>query len=133
MPTKPSKKTTNALQILRDKKLDAFAKIVIAAFTATFIGLELTLLSALNGKTAWAFFFEFNGVALSMLGALWTALGVRMSPTESAALLVIKKNAGVVTEELIRSLEAASRFASFGAYCVLAGGVFLGIKIAFFS
>lgn len=131
-PKQASKITVAALEILRSKKLDNFAKVVIGLFTATFIILELSLLSALSGKLRWAFFFEFNGVAISMLGALWTALGVRMSPNEKNALLSIKKNSGLVSEEIINSLAIAARFASFGAYCILLGGVFLCIKIGFY-
>ena len=131
-PITHSKRTIAALKILHDKKLDTFAKIVICVFTAAFIILELALISALSGRTAWAYFFEFNGVALSMLGALWTALGVRISPAESSALLKLRKNSAVVTEELIHTLAAASRFASFGAYCILLGGIFLCIKLSFF-
>jgi hypothetical protein len=131
-PKNPSEKTISALKILHFKKVDTFAIIVICAFTATFVILEISLLRALVGKTEWAFFFEFNGVALSMFGALWTALGVRISPDEVSALLKLKNNSAVVTEELIHTMAAASRFASFGAYFLLLGGIFLCIKVAFF-
>ena len=130
---KPSKKTAAALAVLRTKKLNLFEKIVIFVAALVFVTFEVSLLSALNRKTEWKFFLEFNGVALSMFGALWTALGARLSQDEKAALMDIKKNSSVVLEELIHSLSSASRFASVGAYCILAGGLLLCIKLAVFG
>ena len=117
---------------MRQKKLDAFSCVAIGIFALEFAALVVTLLSAMQGKTSWPAFLEFNGVAISMLGALWTALGVRMSSNEKDALLDIKRNATVILEEIIHTLNAASHFATFGAYFILAGGALLCIKAWFF-
>ena len=127
-----STKTKVALEALREKKLDAFAWIAMFIFALELAALVVTFLSAARGKTSWPVFLELNGAALSMLGALWTALGVRMSSKEKDALLGIKKNAAVVLEEIVHTLSAASHFATFGAYFILAGGALLCIKALFF-
>jgi len=129
---KISNKVKSALVVLRDHKADGFVITVIGTFVLVFAILEITLISALEGRTAWNFFFETGGVGLSMLGGLWTALGVRMSPREHDALVSLKNTPSLAFEELVNSLQAASRFATFGAYCILVGGVFLCIKIWFF-
>lgn len=128
----PSIKTSNALKILKSKKMDLFAWVVIIVFVATFVVFEWSLILTAYGKLSRAIFLEFNGVAFTMFGALWTALGVRVSPKEKEALLQLKKNSGVVTEELIHMLSVASRFATFGAWFILIGGILLCAKVVLF-
>jgi hypothetical protein len=128
----PSTKTKVALKALSEKKLDAFAWIAIVIFALELAAFVVTFIGAATGKTSWPVFLELNGAALSMLGALWTALGVRMSSKEKVALLGIKNNAAVVLEEIVHTLSAASHFATFGAYFILVGGALLCIKAWFF-
>lgn len=129
---KPSKNTTNALLALREKKHGLFSWTVIVVATLALAAAELTFLSGLFGKISWNLFFEFNGTALTMLGALWTALGVRMSPKEISALQDLRKNNAVAIDEIIRAFRIASRFATVGAWLILVGGAFLCIKVWFF-
>lgn len=130
--SKPSKNTHAALSILRDKKTDLFSWVVIAVATIAIVLLELTFLSGLFGKFSWELFLERNGTALSMFGALWTALGVRMSPNEFSALQKLRKNNFVIIGEIIHTLRIASRFATVGAWLILLGGTFLCVKVWFF-
>lgn len=118
---------------MRSNKMDLFAWIVVVICALTFAVLEITFIQSLLEDMAWDKFLEFNGATLSMFGALWTALGVRMSPKEYEALLSIRTNPAKFAEEITRSLQVASRFASFGAYCILIGGALLSVKIFFLS
>ena len=132
-PKNLSLKTQIATAELREKKLDVFAIVVISMFVITFAIAELTVISAIKGVFPIPKLLEFNGAALSMFGALWTALGVRMSPKEYSALLKLQKNSSVISGELIHTLRIASNFATFGAGCILVGGALLCGKIWFFS
>lgn len=113
-PQRPSENTRAALSILREPKTDLFACVVIIVATIAVVSLEITFLNGLFGKVSWSLFFELNGTFLSMFGALWTALGVRMSPNESP-LQKLRKNHVAVIDEIVRSLRIASRFATMGA------------------
>ncbi|MFA5611088.1 MAG: hypothetical protein WDA33_12870 [Alcaligenes sp.] len=117
---------------MRDKKTDLFSWVVIAVATIAIVLLELTFLSGLFGKFSWELFLERNGTALSMFGALWTALGVRMSPNEFSALQKLRKNNFVIIGEIIHTLRIASRFATVGAWLILLGSTFLCVKVWFF-
>lgn len=109
-------------------------EMIAMAFTFLFFGLIVYFFGVEFFSTSprWSFWLELSGTSLTVMGALWTALGVRLNYHERKELNENIKKTKVELAHLIQLINSASKFATLGAILILAGGGFLAFKILFF-
>ena len=73
--------------------------------------------------------FELWGTVLTIIGALFTVLGVRVNAIENEEIKALFQSPTKELKVMAKMFDTASRFASFGAFFIAAGGVLLVLRL----